>query len=204
MGFDHGILIDSNTPIWDYQEGYETYLTVWKQSHTPRSWILNSCVWYSGHLIEKLGIEKINNYIQQFQYGNQDTAGINRQDWPGALMISAQEQILFLQKLLDQKLGVSTSSYEKTKHILYQQDLIGNWKLYGKTGVGEGPNGKRVGWFIGWIEKANRQIVFASHVVYDKKPEGIPSLQAKDEALYPLLNLIHHQIESPAIMAHGK
>jgi len=61
MGFDQGILIDEHTPVWPYLEGYETFLNVWKNPQTPRSWIINSCVWYSGLIIEQLGIPTIHN-----------------------------------------------------------------------------------------------------------------------------------------------
>jgi beta-lactamase class D len=33
MGFDSGVLIDENNLKWPYQEGYETFLNVWKR-HT--------------------------------------------------------------------------------------------------------------------------------------------------------------------------
>ncbi|XVN42593.1 MAG: penicillin-binding transpeptidase domain-containing protein [Candidatus Rickettsia vulgarisii] len=82
MGFDSGILENENAPVWHYKTGYETYLSFWKKPHTPKTWILDSCVWYSGNIVEKLGYEKIKEYIDKFEFGNQDITGMNRKDWP--------------------------------------------------------------------------------------------------------------------------
>lgn len=191
IGFDSGILKNENTPEWSYKEGYETFLNAWKNPHTPRTWIVDSCVWYSGNIIEKIGFEKIKEYIHKFGYGNQDATGINRNDWPGAILISPEEQVEFLQKIIDRKLPVSSHAYEMTEKILFIQDLVGGWKLYGKTGVGEGKGEERIGWFVGWITKDKRHIPFASCVVFAKKQETIPSFIAKNKAMEKLFWLIN-------------
>ncbi len=190
MGFDSGILQDENNPVWPYKEGYEAFLNFWKQPHTPRTWIVESCVWYSGNIVDKVGYKRIDDYIHKFKYGNQDISGMNHTDWPGALLISAEEQVEFLQRLIDHKLFVSDKAYEMTEKILFIQDMPGRWKLYGKTGVGEGPGSKSIGWFIGWIAKDNRRIPFASCVV-DMQKGTIPSFKAKNDAFTNLFWLIN-------------
>lgn len=191
VGFDSGILKNAHQPEWPYKDGYEKFLNVWKKPHIPRTWIVDSCVWYSGNIVEKVGFDKIQDYINKFEFGNQNAAGINRHDWPGAVLISANEYVDFLQKLVDKKLPVSAHALEMTEEILYIQDLIGGWKLYGKTGVGEGAGEERIGWFVGWISKGNRSIPFASYVLYSKKPENIPSFVARSRAMEKLFWLIN-------------
>jgi beta-lactamase class D len=192
MGFDAGVLKDENSPEWHYKEGYETFLNFWKTTHTPKTWIINSCVWYSGNIVAELGFKKIDAYIRQFEYGNQDIKGMDRTDWPGALLISAQEQVDFLQRFLDRKLSVSAKAYEMTEKLLYIQELAGGWKLYGKTGNGEGKGTKRAGWFIGWIAKDKRRIPFASCVVVNfLKLDDIPSFKARGNAVNKLFWLIN-------------
>ena len=191
MGFDSGILKDEHNPRWYYKEGYETFLNFWKSPHTPRTWILDSCVWYSGLLTVEVGPKKFYDYIHKFGYGNQDASGVNREDWTGSLLISPIEQTEFLQKFVNHKLDVGEKAYEMTKKIIFIQDLAGGWKLYGKTGIGEGPGTTRTGWFVGWIEKDNRYITFASNVVYLEKQKTIPSFIAKNAVLEKLFWLSH-------------
>ena len=190
MGFDSGVLKNEKTPVWSY-EGEEVYLNAWKKPHNPRTWIVDSCVWYSGKIVEKLGNEKINNYVHQFGYGNQDITGMNKNDWPGALQISPTEQVDFLQKVVNRTLPISHHAYNKTENILFISDMIGGWKLYGKTGVGEGKGEERIGWFIGWIAKGDRRIPFVSNVVFEKKQDKIPSFIARSKALEELFWIIN-------------
>ena len=195
IGFDSGVLKDENNPEWSYN-GEEAFLNAWKKRHTPRTWIVDSCVWYSGNIVEKVGFEKIKEYVTKFQYGNQDVTGINKSDWPGDLQVSPEEQVEFLQKLVNKKLPVSDHAYQMTEKVLFIQDFIGGWKLYGKTGVGEGVGEERTGWFIGWIAKDKRRIPFVSSIVLRKKQDKIPSFIARSNAMEKLFWLIN-ELEHP-------
>jgi beta-lactamase class D len=190
MGFDSGILKDENTPTWEYN-GEAVFLNAWKKSYTPRTWIVDSCVWYSDRIVGKLGEKKIKEYIHKFEYGNQDTTGINKNDWPSALRISPNEQVDFLQKILNRELPISKHAYEKTENILFIQDMIGGWKLYGKTGMGEGIGEERIGWLIGWIAKNERRIPFASCIIFPKKQSTPPSFVARNKATEELFWIIN-------------
>jgi beta-lactamase class D len=46
------------------------------------------------------------------------------------------------------------------------------------------------GWFVGYIEKGKRSIVFATHIVDDKKQDSFSSFRARNEALIKLWYLI--------------
>ncbi|WP_231289986.1 penicillin-binding transpeptidase domain-containing protein [Rickettsia australis] len=50
-------------------------LEVWKQPHTPKDWMKNSCLWYSQIITKELGIEKFRDYVTQFDYGNHEILG---------------------------------------------------------------------------------------------------------------------------------
>jgi beta-lactamase class D len=114
MGYNEGILIDETHPELPFKEGYVDYVESWKRPQTPTSWIKNSCVWYSQITTQKLGIKKFSDFLQKFNYGNHNTSGDVGENngltesWLGSsLQISPQEQVTFLQKLLDNKLPVS-------------------------------------------------------------------------------------------------
>lgn len=151
---------------------------------TPRTWLYVSGVWYSWFVTDRLGEDIIQTYLDRFDYGNKDfNCDVHKLNnlthaWlNGSLQISTQGQVNFLRKLIDQNatqlLGVSKNAVLMTKDMMRfgrvgdldlkpHQPTIAcdalpvGWTLYGKTG-----GGSRQGWFVGWIEKENRQIVFA-------------------------------------------
>jgi beta-lactamase class D len=47
------------------------------------------------------------------------------------------------------------------------------------------------GWFVGYIEKNNRRIIFASHIKDEEKQNVFASFRARNEALNKLWYLIN-------------
>lgn len=193
MGYNEGILEDEMHPQLPYTEENDNFLGIWKQPHYPQLWMSHSCVWYSQAIIQKLGLQKFNSYVRAFDYGNKDVSGEKNspngflQAWlSSSLKISAQEQILFLQKLLDSKLPVSKKAHKLTKNILFIETLANNWKLYGKTGAGrrlnhDGSYNKQgqAGWFVGWITNDSRTILFAYYHEDENTQDGMIGQMAK-------------------------
>lgn len=173
MGFDSGILVDSQHPLWPYDGrpvGFEKHA----QDQTPQSWITNSCVWYSQILTQKMGMEKFQHYVDMFNYGNKDLsgdAGLNNglvMSWlSSSLQITPLQQIDFLDNVVARKFRISAEAYDHTREVLYLTTLPNNWKLYGKTGSGrkQDSDGTRtdtnIGWFVGWIQRGNDTKTFA-------------------------------------------
>ena len=189
IGFDSGIFKDESKPVWSCKS-CDYFINVCKLAHNPRTWMRDSCVWYSQILIKKLGIEKFQKYVKQFNYGNMDISGGLNKSWlSSSLQISPIEQIEFLQKIIYQKLPISKISYDKSKSIMFVQEMSGGWKLYGKTG--NNITDLQNGWFVGWIEKDNRFITFASHIVDDKPQEVFASFRARNKALNKLWYIIN-------------
>lgn len=200
IGFDSGILQNEDNPSFPCKKEYDYFINVCQGPHTPRTWMRDSCLWYSQVLTQKLGIEKFQSYIKKFNYGNKEIKGENAltNAWvSGSLKISPLEQTEFLQKFIDHKLPISDKAYDMTKKIIFLQELPGGWKLYGKTGNGRqlDKNGKKTdlqhGWFVGFIEKNGRTITFASHITDDKKCDTFASFRARNEALIKLYYLIN-------------
>lgn len=70
--------------------------------------------------------------------------------------------------------------------------------MYGKTGNGNliNPDGSKnsnlqQGWFVGWIEKSGRKIIFASHLADDNKQDTFASFRIRDEMRNKLWYLIN-------------
>lgn len=204
MGFDSGILIDQTHPEWAFKPGYVDWFEAWKQPHHPTNWMKNSCVWYSQVLTNKLGLKKFKSYVAKLNYGNQDISGDKGKDngltdsWlSSSLQISGAEQIAFLQKLIMGSLPVSHESQEFTKNILFVEELPNGWSFYGKTGTGyllnhDGSRNedRQIGWFIGWIEKGDRKIVFAHYIEDDQKMDSPAGRRAKEIAKEKLLKVL--------------
>jgi len=204
IGFDSGILVDEMHPVWPFKEGYVDWRDVWKQDQTPKSWMKESCVWYSQVLTTKLGMKKFQDYVTKFDYGNKDLTGDKGQNngltnaWlSSSLQISAIEQVAFLEKMLTGKLPIKPHAVAMTKNILFVEELKNGWKFYGKTGMGSLLNADGTknpdlyhGWFIGWIEKGGRRIIFSNHIEDDKKEEIGASQRAKADAKEKMTKII--------------
>jgi len=163
MGYDAGILQDEHTPVMPFKEGYVDWRPQWRQSHDPSSWMKESVVWYSQQITLELGAKRFATYTQRFGYGNADLTGDKGKDngltasWlNSSLRISPDEQIGFLRRMLNRELGVSPKAYDMSAALLHRPEPVGGWQVYGKTG-----SGKNVGWYIGWIEREGKRIVFA-------------------------------------------
>jgi len=173
MGYDAEVLKDLQTPIWDYEVGYDSYIASWIAPQTPQIWMGFSCVWYSKLLSLELGLEKVQSYLALFEYGNQDISGglarpgsINSAWVSSSLKISPKEQVHFIQKMIQRRIPVSNRAIEMTKCLGFKEVLSGGGRLYGKTGLSCSAGSIR--WFVGWVEKEDAFFPFA-YVLCEKE-----------------------------------
>ncbi len=169
MGYDTGLLIDEKRPTLDFKKEYVDYIESWKTSQTPKSWIRNSCVWYSQILTKAMGIKAIQNYLTLFEYGNEDMTGGITQAWlSSSLKISPKEQVHFLNKIVHTNIFISLNAIQTTKSLLYIEEFPAGWKLFGKTGMGsineQDSTKLDIGWFIGWVERDGYYFTFAYNI----------------------------------------
>lgn len=75
IGFDSGIFKSERDPSWSLPDGVDPYINVCKVDHNPCTWMRDSCLWYSRILTTKLGMEKFQDYVTKFSYGNMDLTG---------------------------------------------------------------------------------------------------------------------------------
>lgn len=196
IGYDSGILIDTNTPAWPFQEGYLVNKDDDKQTTNPILWEKNSVVWYSQKITAQLGAEKFKSYVKLLHYGNMDVSGdkgknngLSRSWVSSSLQISPLEQIKFLQNVLNRKYKLSEESYLMLEEILPVFETSDGWVVHGKTGSSAVVNKNGVvdanhpnGWFVGWAERNGRKIVFVKLVLGDS-PSWKMGLVAREEFL---------------------
>jgi len=162
MGYDAGVLKDEHNPVLPFKKGYVDWRPQWRQAHDPSSWMKESVVWYSQQVTQKLGEQRFASYVKRFDYGNEDISGDpGKHDgltgsWlNSSLQISPDEQIGFLRRVLKRELGVTAQAYDMSAALVRRPDPVGGWQVFGKTG-----SGNSVGWYVGWIERDGKQIVF--------------------------------------------
>lgn len=112
----------------------------------------------------------------------------------------------FLRKILQGKLPVSPHAHVMTKKVLYVGDLQDGWKLYGKTGSGFLLSTDKSiklkiqhGWFIGWIERGDRKIIFSKHIADNKEETTFASGRAKQDAKERLIKIIKGRSNQKAL-----
>lgn len=177
MAFDTKILVDENTKLkWDGKLREREALN---RDHTARSWLEDSVVWFSQRITPEIGTEKIQTYLKDFGFGNQDFSGGITQAWLfSSLKVSAREQVEFLRRLKLGKLKVAKDAVVKTLGIL-PIEVDNNGKIIkGKTGSGfswDNPKSNseapyRVGWYVGYLTRGSKDYVFAT-VFKEKSPD---------------------------------
>jgi beta-lactamase class D len=195
MAFDQNILKDENTVIpWD---GVKRAYNAWNSDQTPKSWLRYSTVWVSQWITPQLGMAKIQKYLADFHYGNQDMSGGVTQAWlSSTLKISADEQVQFLTRLWDGQLSVQPRAVSLTRNCLWTEQSKSGAVLCGKTGTGylikrNNPKSLQVGWFVGFLRSGEKEYVFAtnfSDLAYPADPR-MGGERAKDITKEILVNL---------------
>ncbi|MCF7717813.1 OXA-12 family class D beta-lactamase [Aeromonas jandaei] len=198
MGYDSGFLVNEEHPALPYKPSYDGWLPAWRETTTPRRWETYSVVWFSQQITEWLGMERFQQYVDRFEYGNRDLSGNPgkhdglTQAWlSSSLAISPEEQARFLGKMVSGKLPVSAQTLQYTANILKVSEIDG-WQIHGKTGMGypkklDGSlnRDQQIGWFVGWASKPGKQLIFV-HTVVQKPGKQFASLKAKEEVLAAL------------------
>jgi len=124
-----------------------------------------SSVWYYQELARRIGQERMQKYVEYFDYGNSDiTSGIDSFWLCGSLEISINEQIEFLKQLYLSDFEFSEKTINAVKSIMLYETKP-NYKLYGKTGGGNCLNNKTIGWYVGFVETDSGASIFAMNVI---------------------------------------
>ncbi|MFJ7744658.1 class D beta-lactamase [Peribacillus sp. NPDC097295] len=142
-----------------YWDGVEREIEAWNRDHTLGSAMRNSVVWYYQAMARDIGEERMEEWIQNISYGNQDISGGIDQFWlSSSLEISPMEQVDFMETLYEENLPFDKNVMNTVKRMMIQQEGD-TFTLYGKTGQGSG-----IGWYVGFIETDNGSYSFATNI----------------------------------------
>lgn len=137
----------------------------WARDQTLRSAFKLSVLWYYQALARKTGLDAERHWIHQFQYGNEDVSGgLAIQGSPfwvdGTLRISANEQVEFLKRLNEGRLGLSRRTRELTRDVTVAEVAL-KWTLRAKTGACQPEGEETANWYVGTIERSDGPYYFA-------------------------------------------
>jgi len=187
IGLELGLIKEPDA-LWYKWDNVHRDIEGWNQDLTLREAFRVSAVPAYQILARQIGNERMKKYVEQINYGTKDiSAGIDvfwlnpPQRTP--IMISADEQVALLNKLLDRKLPFSE------KNVAILRDIMRVVKtekgtLYGKTGSAMDSDGKwSLGWFVGFLEHGGTTYVFACNITGGKEPSGKVAKAIMENAL---------------------
>jgi beta-lactamase class D len=121
-----------------------------------------SAVPHYQELVRRVGVERMQHYIDAVGYGNQDISGGVDEFWlTGALRISPREQVDLLVRLYRGDLPFSQRTMAEVRRIMEAEGPVG-YTLRAKTGWAQLPGEENVGWWVGWVERDSRVHMFAT------------------------------------------
>ena len=123
-----------------------------------------SVVWYFQEVARRIGPERMKKYLAACDYGNQDmSAGIDKFWLDTSLLISADEQIRFMENLYQDRLPFKKDVMKTVRGLLIQK-LGADWVFSGKTGTAAKNDKPVLGWFVGHVRSKDRQFIFAINI----------------------------------------
>ena len=151
-------LLHQNIPL---SHGMENHILLihWEADQDLTSAMHNSVNWYFQAIDSQAGFEAVRTFLQTINYGNQNTGTNLNLYWTDfSLKISPIEQVELLQDFYQNNFHFDSKNIQAVKKALLLS-TTSSGSLYGKTGTGR-VNGKDVnGWFIGYIETANNNLL---------------------------------------------
>ncbi len=157
IGLSTGV-VDNVDQVLPYGGG-PTRRPEWAQDMSLRDAIRVSNVPVYQGMARRIGLERMRASLRALDYGNMETGATVDTFWlDGPLAISAFEQTVFLDKLVQDKLPLPKPAMAAVRAILRQE---GSTELYAKTGWGAPPGGGDIGWWVGWIKKDGKLYTFA-------------------------------------------
>jgi beta-lactamase class D len=176
IGLELGLIKGADEP-WYKWDGVKRFIDGWNQDLTLREAFQVSAVPAYQILARQIGEARMKEYIDKIGYGSQDiSAGIDifwlpRPDTT-SINISADEQAVLLNKLLDGKLPFSEENIAILRDIMLVEKSD-KGALYGKTGSGmDSDDNWNLGWFVGFIESGDTTYVFACNITGGETPSG--------------------------------
>ena len=159
IALETGVVKDPDKDVFPW-DGVKRDIEAWNNDHTLRSAIAVSAVPVYQEIARRIGQERMQKYVDLFEYGNRDIGGGIDQFWlTGNLRIDPMDQIDFVDRLRRRALPISKRSQDLVCDIL-PVTKVGSSIIRAKSGL-TGKEQGSLGWMVGWAEKDDARTVFA-------------------------------------------
>ncbi|HEU0148063.1 MAG TPA: class D beta-lactamase [Bradyrhizobium sp.] len=161
IALETGVVGDPDKDVFKW-DGVTRSIEAWNKDHTMRSAIAASAVPVYQEIARRIGPERMQKFVDLFDYGNRNIGGGIDQFWlTGDLRIDPVQQVDFVDRLRRGVLPVSKRSQDLVRDIL-PVTKVGDAVIHAKSGLlGAERGDPSLGWMVGWVEKGNAQTVFA-------------------------------------------
>lgn len=161
IALETGVVTDPDKDIFKW-DGVVRSIAAWNRDHTMRTAIAASAVPVYQEIARRIGVERMQKYVDLFEYGNRDIGGGIDQFWlTGDLRIDPVQQVDFVDRLRRGVLPISKRSQDLVRDIL-PVTKSGDSIIRAKSGLlGAELDKPSLGWMVGWAEKGSAQTVFA-------------------------------------------
>ena len=134
IALETGVVEDPDKDVFKW-DGVTRSIEPWNKDHTLRSAIAVSAVPVYQEIARRIGAERMQKYVDLFDYGNRDIGGGIDQFWlTGNLRIDPIQQIDFVDRLRRGVLPVSKRSQELVRDIL-PVTKVGDATIRAKSGL---------------------------------------------------------------------
>ena len=184
LGLESGIITPEHSSMaWN---GEHFSYSAWENDQDLNSAMQNSVNWYFQTMDSQLGLNKIQEFLNEIEYGNQTTSSNLKLYWSDfSLKISPIEQVELLKKFNTNGFHLHSPNVLSVKNAIKIADTS-DGTFYGKTGTGCIDGQDISGWFIGYIETSDNIYYFATNIQSDSNATGKKALEITSAILKKL------------------
>ena len=184
LGLESGIITPEHSSMaWN---GEHFSYSAWENDQDLNSAMQNSVNWYFQTMDSQLGLNKIQEFLNEIEYGNQTTSSNLKLYWSDfSLKISPIEQVELLKKFNTNGFHLHSQNVLSVKNAI---KIVGtsDGTFYGKTGTGCIDGQDINGWFIGYIETSDNIYYFATNIQSDSNATGKKAFEITSDILKKL------------------
>ncbi|MBP7880327.1 MAG: class D beta-lactamase [Acinetobacter sp.] len=167
IGIQHHKSSPNEVFKWD---GKKRAFVSWEKDLTLAEAMQTSAVPVYQELARRIGLELMANEVKRIGFGNTEIGTQVDDFWlVGPLKITPVDEVKFAYALANKQLAFDQSVQEQVKQMVFVDEVHGT-KVYAKSGWGMDVT-PQVGWWTGWIEQPNGQVVAFSLNLEINKPE---------------------------------
>ena len=160
VAFETGVVGDPDSVFaWD---GVERSVPAWNRGQSLREGLANSTVWLYQRVARRVGAARYRAAFAREPYGNGLVGDSVATFWlVGPLAVSADEEVAFVDRLRRGALAFSPATQAAVRGMTPALVDTAGVRLRAKTGIALRAGRPDLGWLVGWVERADGDVVFA-------------------------------------------